>query len=171
MLFQIAQSLAWPVKAWNMSPLLQLLLLELLEPGVVPRTFYCQGIEKAHCSEGCIQRLWWRWIGEWLLSRLLYSFLMVLRALFSSLVAIGRILMFLPNAKQMGLVNCLYGQGVRDVAVSDRARRSDTLCTINIKVQTGVVVKVLGCFLQSIHPIPWVQSPADLFLVYQWGQG
>ena len=40
-------------------------------------------------------------------------------ALFLSLVAIGRILMFLLNAKQMGLVNCLSGQGVRDVVVSD----------------------------------------------------
>ena len=44
-----------------------------------------------------------------------WIFVVVLRALFSSLVAIRRILMFLLNAKQIGLVNCLCGQGVRDV--------------------------------------------------------
>ena len=42
-----------------------------------------------------------------------------MRALFSSLVAIRRFLMFLLNAKQMGLVYCLCGQGVRDGVVSD----------------------------------------------------
>ena len=38
----------------------------------------------------------------------------MLRALFSSLVAIGRFLMFLLNAKQIGLVNYPCEQGVRD---------------------------------------------------------
>ena len=41
---------------------------------------------------------------------------MMLRALFS---AIGQFLKFLHNAKQMGLVNCLCGQGVRDGVVFD----------------------------------------------------
>lgn len=51
LLFPVAQSLAKPMRAQAITPLLQLLLLELLEHRVVDGAFYPRGIEKANCQK------------------------------------------------------------------------------------------------------------------------